>query len=141
MFNSILHLNQMKSQVTRDPNQSTNSNGVNLIYLKYWELAIGYLKLSVMNELVQTYRTTSKVLHPLLNILFILSKSFEPESATVSADKSQDDIGRDLTCTLLKVIQKTTIDPISAAEELKGNGGLSHSEMVIKACILNLVML
>ena len=71
----------MKSQVSPkgDINQSGSSTapGVNMIYLKYWELATGYLKLSVLNELVQSYRTTVRLLHPLLNTLFLLNKHFD----------------------------------------------------------------
>ena len=55
LFNSLLHLSQMKNLVvSKDVNQSNSSNttSVNLVYLKYWELGTGYLKLSVINELV-----------------------------------------------------------------------------------------
>jgi len=56
MFNSLVQINQMKSIVNLnvskgDANAST-STSTNLIYSKYWDLATGYLKLSVLNELV-----------------------------------------------------------------------------------------
>jgi len=56
MFNSLVQINQMKSIVNLnvskgDANAST-STSANLIYSKYWDLATGYLKLSVLNELV-----------------------------------------------------------------------------------------
>ncbi len=48
LFNSLLHLSQMKNLVSKD----AAAPSVNLVYLKYWELGTGYLKLSVINELV-----------------------------------------------------------------------------------------
>lgn len=77
LFNSLLHLSQMKNLVSKDANTSNasaTSSSVNLVYLKYWELGTGYLKLSVVNELIQTFRTTPRLLHPLLNTLFLLNK-------------------------------------------------------------------
>lgn len=95
----------MKNLVSKDANQSNASNtttAVNLVYLKYWELGTGYLKLSVINELVQSFRTTPRLLHPLLNTLFLLNKHSQD---TDTATHGLSDLGRDLTLTLLKVIE------------------------------------
>ena len=61
----------MKNLAGKDASATTS---VNMIYLKYWEIGTGYLKLSVINELVQSFRTTPRLLHPLLNTLFLLNK-------------------------------------------------------------------
>lgn len=61
----------MKNLAGKDASASTS---VNMVYLKYWEIGTGYLKLSVINELVQSFRTTPRLLHPLLNTLFLLNK-------------------------------------------------------------------
>ena len=71
LFNSLLHLSQMKNLAGNDASATTS---VNMVYLKYWEIGTGYLKLSVINELVQSFRTTPRLLHPLLNTLFLLNK-------------------------------------------------------------------
>ena len=71
LFNSLLHLSQMKNLAGKDASATTS---VNMVYLKYWEIGTGYLKLSVINELVQSFRTTPRLLHPLLNTLFLLNK-------------------------------------------------------------------
>lgn len=95
----------MKNLVSKDANQSNASNtttAVNLVYLKYWELGTAYLKLSVINELVQSFRTTPRLLHPLLNTLFLLNKHSQDTDTTTHG---LSDLGRDLTLTLLKVIE------------------------------------
>jgi hypothetical protein len=61
----------MKNLAGKDASATTS---VNMVYLKYWEIGTGYLKLSVINELVQSFRTTPRLLHPLLNTLFLLNK-------------------------------------------------------------------
>lgn len=105
LFNSLLHLSQMKNLVSKDANQS-NATTVNLVYLKYWELGTGYLKLSVINELVQSFRTTPRLLHPLLNTLFLLNKhSQETSQQSDTVQQSLSELGHDLTLTLLKVIE------------------------------------
>lgn len=116
LFNSLLHLSQMKNLVSKDANQSNASAApsVNLVYLKYWELGTGYLKLSVINELVQTFRTTPALLHPLLNTLFLLNKHHETSANQEAAHhESLSELGRDLTLTLLKVIENTEIPTTS----------------------------
>ena len=74
----------MKNLVAKDANSSSPTSSVNLVFLKYWELGTGYLKLSVINELVQSFRTTPRLLHPLLNTLFLLNKHQE-NSASIEA--------------------------------------------------------
>jgi len=61
----------MKNLAGKDASGTTS---VNMVYLKYWEIGTGYLKLSVINELVQSFRTTPRLLHPLLDTLFLLNK-------------------------------------------------------------------
>jgi hypothetical protein len=39
----------MKNLAGKDASATTS---VNMVYLKYWEIGTGYLKLSVINELV-----------------------------------------------------------------------------------------
>ena len=95
LFISVVHTSQMKG--------AAKEAGGNLIHLKYWEVTTGYLKLSILNELVQMFRTSSKVLDPILRTMFIMGKHLEREEA---ADEA---LGRDLTCTLLKIVQKTHV--------------------------------
>ena len=56
----------------------------------------------MINELVQSFRTTPRLLHPLLNTLFLLNKHSQD---TDTATHGLSDLGRDLTLTLLKVIE------------------------------------
>ena len=57
---TVANLNVSKGDI------SGSVSSVNMIYSKYWDLATGFLKLSVVNELVQTFRTMPKLLEPLL---------------------------------------------------------------------------
>jgi hypothetical protein len=67
--------------VSKGDASGTTTSSVNLIYSKYWDLATGFLKLSVLNELVQTFRTTPRVLEPLLRTMFILGKHLDSTTA------------------------------------------------------------
>jgi hypothetical protein len=73
---TVVNLNVSKGDV----NGSTSTTA-NLIYSKYWDLATGFLKLSVLNELVQTFRTIPKLLEPLLRIMLVLGKHMDESSA------------------------------------------------------------
>jgi hypothetical protein len=73
---TVSNLNVSKGDV----NGSTSTNA-NLIYSKYWDLATGFLKLSVLNELVQTFRTIPKLLEPILRIMLVLGKNMDASSA------------------------------------------------------------
>jgi hypothetical protein len=127
----------MKNLVSKDANQS-NATSVNLVYLKYWELGTGYLKLSVINELVQSFRTTPRLLHPLLNTLFLLNKhSQETSQQSDTAQQSLSELGRDLTLTLLKVIESTDI-PTPSSDLVTP---ITSQEQIVKASIMNLIML
>jgi hypothetical protein len=143
LFNSLLHLSQMKNLVSKDANQSTTSNGtsVNLVYLKYWELGTGYLKLSVINELVQSFRTTPRLLHPLLNTLFLLNKHSQENIESLGGDNTQSlsELGRDLTLTLLKVIESTDIP--TPTPDHQHVTPITSQEQIVKASIMNLIML
>lgn len=84
IFNALVHINQMRHTSNLNVSKgdtSGSSNYTHLIYSKYWELATGYLKLSVLNELVQTFRTVPKLLEPLLRIMFVLGKHLDATSA------------------------------------------------------------
>lgn len=62
MFTSLIYLNSTKGQITIvNKGEQTAATGPNIVYLKYWDLATGYLKLSVLNELIQTYRTSNRI--------------------------------------------------------------------------------
>ena len=85
LFISLVQMSQMKSQVPL--NQTAKDTSVasgtgpssNLIFLKYWEHSSAFLKLSVLNELVQTFRTNNRILEPILRVLFIMGKNIEKE--------------------------------------------------------------
>ena len=84
IFNALVQINQMRHTTNLNVSKgdtSGSSTSTNLIYSKYWELATGYLKLSVLNELVQTFRTVPKLLEPLLRIMFVLGKHLDATSA------------------------------------------------------------
>jgi hypothetical protein len=72
----------------------------NLIHKKYWDIATGYMKLSVINEFVQMFRVNNKVLDPLLKAMLIVGKHLEK-------DNSNDELGKDLTYILLKILDMT----------------------------------
>ncbi len=76
-----------------------------------------------MNELLQTYRTNLKILEPLLKVMLVVGGNLEKDNQN---DKS-DELGKDLTLLLLKLIQSTEIDE-SQSETL----------MIVKCSILNL---
>lgn len=133
----------MKNLVSKDVNQSNSSSttsSVNLVYLKYWELGTGYLKLSVINELVQSFRTTPRLLHPLLNTLFLLNKHQENSVASLEAHDAQSlsELGRDLTLTLLKVIESNEIPTPPSSDSVSP---ITSQEQIVKASIMNLIML
>ena len=103
MFNSLVQINQMRSSTNLNVSRgdaSGSSSSAHLIYSKYWDLATGYLKLSVMNELVQTFRTVPKLLEPILRTMFVLGKHLD----STSVAQQDQDLGRDLTTTLLKIV-------------------------------------
>ena len=87
LFNALVQINQMRHTTNLNVSKgdtsgaSSSSTTTNLIYSKYWEFATGYLKLSVLNELVQTFRTVPKLLEPLLRIMFVLGKHLDATSA------------------------------------------------------------
>jgi hypothetical protein len=79
LFNTLVQMNQMRVvnnlNVSKAAGDSSGTAGSsNMIYSKYWDLSTGYLKLSVLNEMIQTFRTTPRLLEPLLRIMFILGK-------------------------------------------------------------------
>ena len=87
IFNALVQINQMRHttnlNVSKVDTSGASTSSANLIYSKYWELATGYLKLSVLNELVQTFRTVPKLLEPLLRIMFVLGKHLDASSAAM----------------------------------------------------------
>jgi hypothetical protein len=55
MFNALVQINQMRMVSNLNVTKSDASGTVtssNLIYSKYWDLATGFLKLSVLNDLI-----------------------------------------------------------------------------------------
>lgn len=58
--------------VYRDQHEAEN-HMANLVIRKIWENQTAFLKLTVMNELLQTFRVTPRILEPLLFSLLILN--------------------------------------------------------------------
>jgi hypothetical protein len=79
------------------------------------------------------YRTNSQMLDPILKTMYIMRSRKSKVAAGEQGDKesAEDDIGRDLTCTLLKIVDKTDI--------VLGDG--NGSESIVKSAVLNLVKL
>eukprot|EP00347_Sterkiella_histriomuscorum_P012679 403367644 len=114
--------------------QMKNSNTTqvnNLVYQKIWETQTAYLKLTVMNELLQTFRVQGKILEPLLRSLLTLSKTnIEKDS---QAENINDQLGKDLSHLLLRMIENTEI----LEDEYKHPENLQ----IIQASILNMAQL
>eukprot|EP00347_Sterkiella_histriomuscorum_P011916 403370605 len=103
----------------------------NLVYQKIWETQTAYLKLTVMNELLQTFRVQGKILEPLLRSLLTLSNTnIEKDS---QAENINDQLGKDLSHLLLRIIENNEIleDEYKYPENLQ----------IIQASILNLAQL
>lgn len=85
-----------------------------MTYQKYLELASTYLKLTTVNELLQTFRVNSQISEALLKTLAMLGKTFEKgENSEANADLSKD-----LTVLLLKFFTKTEIGDNLQAESI-----------------------
>jgi hypothetical protein len=90
-------------------NQSTNTtsgsvSSSNAIYQKLWDLASAYLKLSVLNELVQTFRASGRILEPIMKVLILMSRYIEKDDQQALQRENDEGMGKDLTSVLLKVI-------------------------------------
>jgi hypothetical protein len=128
MFISLAHLSQLKAQITIvGKDGETSHTGPNMVFLKYWDLATAFLKLSVLNELIQTFRTTNSVLEPLLRVMLILSRTFD-RSQEASAQSGE--VERALTETLLKIVDRTLV-----VEEKP------ETESIVKTAIVDLFAL
>jgi|LauGreDrversion4_2_1035121.scaffolds.fasta_scaffold42600_3 hypothetical protein len=93
-----------------------------MVYLKYWDLAAAYLKLSVLNEIIQTFRNHSRILDPILKVMFLMGKVFEKDD--------DGTIGKDITCQLLRIVQKTIVHESQPS-----------TESIVRNSLLNLVQL
>jgi hypothetical protein len=71
-----------------------------------WEINTGYLKLTEMNELLQTFRVNYKILEPLLKVMMTVGKFFEKDNQNDKNDK----LGKDLSKLLLRIIHDTDVD-------------------------------
>ena len=109
-------MNSMKAQ--------SHKETTNLIYNKYWDLATGYLKLSVMNELIQMFRTNEKILDPLLKTMLILGKRLDKDTL----NDPKDDLGKDLAHLLFKLVAR-----------LELSDDHPEFESVIRSSLLSLV--
>lgn len=74
--------------------QSLERREGKVIHAKYWDLSAAYLKLSVLNELTQTFRTSTRVLEPLLRVMYLLGRQLERD----------EDCGKDVTHQLLRLV-------------------------------------
>lgn len=132
MFTSLIHLNQMKSQITIKGADQTVAVGPNLIYLKLWDLGTAYLKLSVLNELVQKFKTQPRILEALLKVMLVLSRSFEAQSAPADSDASSRDneVSLVIMKTLLRIVDNTLVTERN-----------QESEPIVKTALLDLLAL
>jgi hypothetical protein len=79
--------------------QSNTKEATNLIHNKYWDIATGYLKLTVINELIQMFRVNHKILDPLMKAMLVIGKNLEKDTQ----NDPNDELGKDLTYVLLKI--------------------------------------
>lgn len=100
--------------------QSLERREGQVIHGKYWELSAAYLKLSVLNELTQTFRTSSRVLEPLLRVMYLVGRQLERD----------EDCGKDVTHQLLRLVQQTSVHESQPS-----------SESIVKNALLNLLQL
>ena len=55
--NAMSYISVMRTQMSKEYTYAFN---------KYWEFALAYMKLSTLNELLQTFRVNDAILEPLL---------------------------------------------------------------------------
>jgi hypothetical protein len=100
--------------------QSLERREGQVIHGKYWELSAAFLKLSVLNELTQTFRMSARVLEPLLRVMYLVGRQLERD----------EDCGKDVTCQLLRLVQQTAVHESQPS-----------SESIVKNALLNLLQL
>ena len=76
-----------------------------LTFKKIWESTFESLSVGVINQLIQLFRENTKVLEPLLRVLLIMAKAIQKEAK----NERLDDLGRDMSAQLLKMLQETDI--------------------------------
>lgn len=106
--------------------QANIKDATNLIYNKYWDISTGYLKLSVINELIQMFRVNQKILDPLMKVMLVIGKNLEKDSQ----NDPNDELGKDLTYVLLKIFDQTQVFDEQP-----------ETESIVRSSILNLVNL
>lgn len=85
--------------------QLKDDQTTNLIFKKMWESATAFLKLSVLNELLQTDRKNLRAQVPLLKLMLVLGKALEKD-VDQQADKR---LQNDLTKLLQKLFDETEV--------------------------------
>ncbi|CDW82490.1 UNKNOWN [Stylonychia lemnae] len=99
-------VNLMKIALLYTEAMKNQKDCTNLVFSKIWESQTAYLKLTVMNELIQTFRVETKILEPLLSSLLVLSKHLEKDAQ----NDGNDELVKDIMILLLKVIDNTLVD-------------------------------
>ena len=68
----------------------------NLTYKKINETTFNYLNWTVMNQMIQLFRESTKILEPLLRVLVIFNKTIQQEAKNDNVEEMTKDMGGQL---------------------------------------------
>ena len=63
-------------------------------FKKILEVTFDYLNVAVLNQLIQLFRESSKILEPLLRVLIVLTKNLQKESKNDKVDDMSKDMAQ-----------------------------------------------